>query len=131
MSARYAAFARRDTRPELAVRRELHRRGMRYRVEYRVPGLPRRRVDVAFTKVRLAVMVDGCFWHHCPQHGVVPERNADWWRWKFSVNEARDRDTDERLRELGWTVARFWEHESPELVANRVQDLWETLRAAR
>ncbi|HVM13722.1 MAG TPA: very short patch repair endonuclease [Egibacteraceae bacterium] len=104
---------RADTRPELALRRELHRRGLRYRVDVPVlPGL-RRRADVVFPRQRIAVFVDGCFWHACPQHGTSPKANAAWWREKLGANVERDRDTDHRLREAGWTPIRIWEHEDP------------------
>ena len=123
LSARFSRQARESTKPEMLLRRELHRRGLRYRVQYGVPGLPRRRVDVAFTRARLAVFVDGCFWHACPEHCVVPKSNREWWEWKFAVNQARDRDTDQRLGELGWRVLRLWEHEAPDDMADRVQML--------
>ena len=104
---------RRDTKPELALRRAIHARGWRYRVD--VAPLPkmRRRADMVFTRARVAVFVDGCFWHRCPQHGTIPKNNRDWWIAKLDGNVARDRDTDERLRGEGWQVVRFWEHMSP------------------
>lgn len=117
-------LARRDTAPELALRRELHHRGLRYRVQVKVPGNNRRTIDIAFTRVRLAVYLDGCFWHGCPEHHVQPRANSDWWLWKIDRNTARDRDTDARLREAGWTVLRFWEHESPIQAADAVQDAY-------
>ena len=123
MSARFSTQARDATKPEMALRRELHRRGLRYRVQYRVPGIPRRRVDIAFTRARLAVFVDGCFWHACPEHCVVPKSNTQWWEWKFAVNRARDSDTDMKLGDLGWRVLRLWEHESPVDMADRVATL--------
>ena len=128
LSARFSAQAREGTRPELLLRRELHRRGLRYRVQYAVPGLPRRTVDIAFTRARLAVLVDGCFWHSCPEHQVVPKANREWWKWKFATNEARDADTDVRLTALGWAVIRLWEHESQEVGANRIQKWIEDLQ---
>ena len=79
-----------------------------------------------FTRRKLAVYVDGCFWHACPDHCVVPKANREWWLWKFNVNRDRDRDTDQRLMELGWTVVRVWEHETTVNGADRVQ---EALRA--
>lgn len=94
--------------------------GLRYRVQYKVPGLPRRRVDLAFTRLRVAVLVDGCFWHSCPLHCVVPKANREWWLWKFAANRARDEDTNRRLAELGWTVVRVWEHEVPDAAVARV-----------
>ncbi|MGO4599489.1 very short patch repair endonuclease [Terrabacter sp. 2RAF25] len=120
-SAQYAARARRETSPELALRRELHRRGLRFRVQTRVSGLPRRSVDIAFTRWKVAVMVDGCFWHGCPDHGTRPSRNSDWWEWKLAVNRARDNDTDNRLSSLGWAVVRVWEHEEPAVAAERIE----------
>lgn len=107
VSARMSSARRRDTTPELALRRELHSRGLRYRVTYPVPGQRRRTIDVAFTKVRLAVFVDGCFWHGCPDHGTQPRSNSAWWQQKPTANAARDRDTDRLLAEAGWTVLRF------------------------
>jgi DNA mismatch endonuclease (patch repair protein) len=110
---------RRDTDAELALRSELHRRGFRFRVDFKIPGL-RRRTDVAFTRERVAVMVDGCFWHGCPEHGTWPKNNAEWWREKLKTNQRRDRDTDARLGEAGWAVVRVWEHEQPHAAADRV-----------
>jgi DNA mismatch endonuclease, patch repair protein len=115
------ATRQRDTPPERALRSELHRRGMRYNVQ-RAP-LPqlRRRADIVFPRARVAVYVDGCFWHACPVHGTWPKANAAWWRAKIESNRLRDRDTDWRLKEAGWTVVRVWEHEEPEAAADRVQ----------
>lgn len=121
VSARMSMQARRDTRPELALRRELHRRGLRYRVDYPLLGLPRRRADVVFTRRRLAVFVDGCFWHVCPIHGSWPSNNAGWWAQKLRANVRRDRETDARLDRLGWRVLRFWEHDQPRQAADIVE----------
>ncbi|MFI0829177.1 very short patch repair endonuclease [Streptomyces roseolus] len=112
--------ASKDTAAELAVRRLLHAAGLRYRVEYPVPGMARRRIDVAFTSVKVAVLIDGCFWHGCPEHATHPKANAEWWRAKLDRNMARDRETTEHLRAQGWTVLRFWEHEAPEEVVLRI-----------
>ncbi|MEV5850337.1 very short patch repair endonuclease [Streptomyces sp. NPDC051985] len=112
--------ASKDTEAELAVRRLLHAAGLRYRVEYPVPGMSRRRIDVAFTRAKVAVLIDGCFWHGCPQHATHPKANADWWRRKLDRNMARDRETTEHLIAEGWMVLRFWEHEAPGEVAVRV-----------
>jgi DNA mismatch endonuclease (patch repair protein) len=125
-----------DTGAELAVRRLLHAAGLRYRVEYPVPGMARRRIDVAFTRTRVAVLIDGCFWHGCPEHATRPKANAEWWREKLDRNMARDRETTEHLVAQGWTVLRFWEHESPDTVAARVaatveQQLTERTRGRR
>ncbi|GAA2886461.1 very short patch repair endonuclease [Streptomyces mexicanus] len=112
--------ASKDTGVELAVRRLLHAAGLRYRVEYPVPGMPRRRIDVAFPRAKVAVLIDGCFWHGCPQHATQPKANAEWWRNKLDRNMARDRETTAHLVAEGWTVLRFWEHEAPEHVAVQV-----------
>ncbi|MFF1305366.1 very short patch repair endonuclease [Streptomyces sp. NPDC058307] len=109
-----------DTGCELAVRRLLHAAGLRYRVEYPVPGMARRRIDVAFTSVKVAVLIDGCFWHGCPEHATQPKANAEWWRAKLDRNTARDRETTEHLIAEGWTVLRFWEHQAPGEVAVQV-----------
>jgi DNA mismatch endonuclease, patch repair protein len=110
---------RRDTPAELALRSLLHRLGLRFRVEYPLPGL-RRRADVAFPRRKIAVFVDGCFWHGCPEHATWPRANAEWWRAKIEGNVARDRDTDARLLDAGWRVVRIWEHEAPPDGASRV-----------
>lgn len=102
---------RRDTRPELMLRRELWRRGLRYRVDARPIASMRRRADLLFVGARVAVFVDGCFWHSCPEHGTAPRANAEWWKLKLTANVRRDRDTDRRLVEAGWTSLRVWEHE--------------------
>ena len=110
---------RRDTAPELALRRELFRRGLRFRVDYAVVGR-RRRVDVAFTRRKVAVFVDGCFWHSCPEHATSPASNASWWAEKLSANVRRDRESDRELAERGWTVVRVWEHEPAVAAADKV-----------
>jgi DNA mismatch endonuclease (patch repair protein) len=101
------------TAPEIALRRRLHGAGLRFRVAYPVPGRPRRTIDIAFTRRRLAVFVDGCFWHGCPLHGATPATNTAFWRAKVEANRARDRDTDDYLARIGWTVLRVWEHVAP------------------
>lgn len=116
---RMKAQQRRDTAPELALRSELHRRGLRYRVDRVVIG--RRRADLVFASSRVAVFVDGCFWHSCPQHGTTPKNNGVWWTRKLEVNVERDRSTDAMLRAAGWEVIRVWEHEDPLLAADRVE----------
>jgi DNA mismatch endonuclease (patch repair protein) len=114
------ASRQRDTAPELAVRSELHRRGLRFYVDRQpIPSL-RRRADIVFPRRRLAIYIDGCFWHGCPVHGTWPKANAKWWRAKIEANRARDRDTDGRLKEAGWRVLRAWEHEPPSEIADRV-----------
>lgn len=120
-SAQMARVGSRDTAPELALRSELHRRGLRFRVDRApVPGL-RSRADVVFGPARVAVYVDGCFWHSCPEHGTRPKRNAAFWRQKLERNRERDAATDRLLDENGWTVIRIWEHEDPSEAADRVE----------
>ena len=121
VSRRMSSARRKDTKPELDLRRVLHSRGMRYRVVYPVPGLPRRSIDVAFTRAKLAVFVDGCFWHACPEHRTQPRANSEWWTEKLARNIARDRETDQHLEVLGWTVLRFWEHENMSSAAGTVE----------
>jgi DNA mismatch endonuclease (patch repair protein) len=117
---------RASTDPELAIRRLVHAAGLRYRVDapLPLPGL-RRRADLLFSRARIAVFVDGCYWHSCPQHATTPKANAAWWAAKLAGNVARDRDTDQRMFEAGWTVIRIWEHEDPadaaDLVIRRVR----------
>ena len=90
------------------MRRELHRRGLRFRLQGRLPGRP----DIPLTRARMAIFVDGCYWHACPQHGTLPTSNREWWRAKFEATVARDRRKDEQqLRELGWLPVHVWEHE--------------------
>jgi DNA mismatch endonuclease (patch repair protein) len=112
--------ARRDTKPEIELRRRLHRLGYRYRVNHPLPGLPRRRADLTFSARRVVVFVDGCFWHGCPIHGTSPRNNGAWWADKLRRNMERDRETDAHLEQSGWTVVRIWEHEDPEAAATRV-----------
>lgn len=100
----------RDTRPELELRRALFARGLRYRVAYPVPGMNRCTIDIAFVRAKVAVMVDGCFWHRCPDHRTAPKSNTEWWERKLSENEARDRRVDQSLRSHGWVAVRVWEH---------------------
>ena len=113
---------KRDNGPEMAVRRLLHAAGLRYRVAWPVPGQRRRTIDIAFTRARLAVFIDGCFWHGCPLHATSPKANAAWWAEKISTNRARDADVTSQLEDMGWTVLRFWEHEEPEDVVSAIVD---------
>lgn len=101
-------MGRKDTAPEIALRRELTSLGLRYRIHRRdLPGRP----DVAFGPARVAVFVDGCFWHGCPEHAVMPKANQQWWAEKLDANKARDTAKDTALRELGWEPVHVWEHE--------------------
>jgi DNA mismatch endonuclease, patch repair protein len=111
-----------NTKPERALRSCLHARGLRFRKDFYV-ALPGRRVwvDVAFTRARLAVFVDGCFWHACPDHGSTPQTNREYWRSKLDRNVERDLEASALLAAAGWTVLRFWEHEPVEQVTAEVQ----------
>ncbi len=122
---------RRDTKPEVALRRELHRRGLRFRVDHPpISGL-RRRADIVFGPPRVAVFVDGCFWHMCPEHSTLPTSNADWWLQKLSANVARDRDTDARLKAAGWLVVRVFEHADIVAAADQIEAVSVPRRRAR
>jgi DNA mismatch endonuclease (patch repair protein) len=109
----------RDTPAELQLRSALFRLGLRYRIDASLPG-SRRRADVVFRKAKVAVFIDGCFWHGCPLHGTWPKSNAAWWRSKIQANKERDADTNDLLRRAGWTVLRFWSHEDMKGAANSV-----------
>jgi DNA mismatch endonuclease, patch repair protein len=111
---------KRDTRPELAIRSELHRRGFRYRVDARPVTTLRCKADIVFRPKKVAVFVDGCFWHGCPDHGTSPRTNAGYWRAKIGRNVERDRANEAVLVAAGWTVIRIWEHESPGDAAERI-----------
>lgn len=120
-SRRMSRQRTRDTEPELLLRRELHQRGLRYRVDSPLPGIPRRRADILFTRARVAVFVDGCFWHGCPEHKAAPTINGAWWAAKLARNIERDQETSARLTSLGWTVLRVWEHEDMERAATDIE----------
>ena len=118
----------RDTKPELAMRSALHAAGLRFRKNYRpLPG-SRMVVDVAFTRWKVAVQLDGCFWHGCPEHGSRPATNADYWDKKLRDNAERDRRLERVLENSGWEVLRFWEHESPPDITSRVRLVLESKR---
>ncbi len=101
----------------------LHARGLRYRVQVPLLERPRRTADIVFPKKRIAIFVDGCFWHGCPKHGTSAKSNAEFWHDKIAANKKRDRDTNERLEGAGWTVVRVWEHEKPADVVDRIEGL--------
>lgn len=111
------------TYAELVLRREMYRIGLRYRIAYEALKKPRRVADVAFPRRKIAVFVDGCFWHGCPEHATWPKRNADFWRQKIEANRWRDADTNARLQANGWTALRFWSHELPVEAAQTVAHL--------
>ncbi|MER6316528.1 very short patch repair endonuclease [Streptomyces sp. NPDC001581] len=121
--ARMSRQKSRDTRVEVALRRALHAAGLRYRVHRRPVKGVRREADIVFGPARVAVFVDGCFWHGCPEHATWPKRNAEFWRSKIEGNRGRDVDTDAKLAEAGWLAVRVWEHESAEDAAARVQEI--------
>jgi len=130
-SRRMAKVRQKGTDAEVALRRELYRIGLRYRIDYEVLKKPRRVADIAFPGLRIAIFVDGCFWHGCPQHASWPKHNVEFWRQKIEANRHRDADTNERLRGMGWTVLRFWEHESPAEAAEVVARTVAMARAKR
>ncbi|MPV48965.1 DNA mismatch endonuclease Vsr [Pseudactinotalea sp. HY160] len=119
------AQKRAGTAVEMVLRRRLHASGCRYRVQYPVPGMPRRSIDIAFVRVKLAVFVDGCFWHGCPIHGTRSKTNADFWREKIAANRERDAETSAHLTEQGWLVVRIWEHEDLSAAAEKIRVLLE------
>lgn len=124
MRATMQGNRKRDTKPEKALRSSLFMRGLRYRVDYPIraaQGVRTIRADIAFTSAKLAVFVDGCFWHCCPDHGTRPNRNSHYWDAKLQRNVERDRRYDAVLTEAGWTVLRFWEHEDPDRAAAAVE----------
>ncbi|MDG9692424.1 very short patch repair endonuclease [Streptomyces sp. DH17] len=112
----------RDTKPELALRSLLHRSGLRYRVDVQPLKGIRRRADIVFPKDQIAVFVDGCFWHGCPEHMRSSKKNAEAWAAKLEGNRARDAETNDLLRAAGWTVIRIWEHEDPVEASDRIAD---------
>lgn len=122
VSARLSRVRRSGTKPEVAVRSALHAAGLRYRVDLpvRLPELTVR-PDIVFTRARVAVFIDGCFWHSCPEHGNQPRANTGYWLPKLQRNVERDRTVDDALTRAGWRVLRYWEHESPLEVADHIR----------
>lgn len=125
------ANKRTGTKPEVRLRSALHRAGLRFRKDLlvRAAGL-RTHPDVVFTRQRVAVFVDGCFWHGCPEHQHAPKSNRDYWVPKLRRNQERDREVDAALAADGWVVVRAWEHEPVDAVASRVADVLESIRRA-
>ena len=119
------------TGPEIALRLAIHKLGLRFFTNR--PPIPgdRRTADIIFPGIRLAVYMDGCFWHGCPSHGSTPKTNGPWWAAKIENNKHRDLDTERRLRDAGWIVLRFWEHDDPYASALRVQDVVRSLRSLK
>jgi DNA mismatch endonuclease, patch repair protein len=121
-SASMRSNRRTGTIPERRLRSELHRRGLRFRVDYPIQvGGRRVRPDLVFRARRVAVFVDGCFWHGCPEHGSLPKANSDYWTPKLLRTVERDREVSARLKSAGWTVLRIWEHEDVSVAAEEVQ----------
>lgn len=113
-----------NTKPELALRRELWRRGLRYRLKVTLAGKP----DITFKSARVLVFVDGCFWHGCPVHAVKPLTNADFWREKIDRNRARDHKITQALESGGWVVLRIWEHEIKQHLLQSADKIEDTIR---
>lgn len=122
-SRRLSRVRQKGTSAELALRKELHERGLRYRLHVPLLTKPRRVADIVFPRARTAVFVDGCFWHGCPEHASWPKSNPDFWRKKIEANRVRDADTDQRLNALGWKTVRVWEHEDACQAADRIAEL--------
>ncbi|MFG2295351.1 very short patch repair endonuclease [Streptomyces sp. NPDC048603] len=120
MRRRMSSQKSRDTGVEVALRKLLHASGLRYRIHRRPMKGVRREADIVFGPVKVAVFVDGCFWHGCPEHATWPRNNAEFWRTKIEGNRRRDVDTDVRLAEAGWLPVRIWEHEDATVAAERV-----------
>ncbi len=129
-SARMRRVSQKGTRAELLLRRLLFSRGLRYRVQIPLLTHPRRVADLAFVRERVAVFVDGCFWHGCPEHSTWPKSNADFWREKILANRRRDRETDELLGSADWEVIRIWAHSSPDDAAALIEGAVRRRRAA-
>mgnify|MGYP001767172075 CR=1 FL=1 len=125
-SRRMARVRQRGTDIELELRKALYALGLRYRLQVPLLSKPRRVADIALLGPRVAVFLDGCFWHGCPLHATWPKENAEFWRAKIEANRARDADTDRRLSELGWEVVRIWAQESPTDAARHVSKIVET-----
>jgi DNA mismatch endonuclease (patch repair protein) len=129
--SRMQACGQKDTAPERALRAVLYRLGLRYRLDSRpIPGL-RRKADILFPGLKIAIFVDGCFWHGCPVHATWPVANGRYWRDKILRNRNRDRDTDRRLAKAGWLSIRVWEHEAAPTAAERIRLAVQQRRAQR
>lgn len=130
-SRRMARVRQKGTRAEIDLRRALHAKGLRYRLHVQLLTKPRRVADIVFSGAKVAVFVDGCFWHGCPEHASWPKSNADFWREKIETNRSRDADTDQRLHALGWETVRIWEHEDVSQAAIRIAELVNARRIYR
>jgi DNA mismatch endonuclease (patch repair protein) len=120
---RMQAAKPRDTAPEKALRSALHRKGLRYRVDAKPLKESSRRADIIFGSVKVAVFVDGCFWHGCPTHGTQAKANAEFWRLKIKRNQERDKETTKQLEDAGWKVIRVWEHENPKEASESIYNI--------
>lgn len=108
-----------NTSPEVLLRKALWAAGLRYRIHMKLPGRP----DIVFTQVKVAVFIDGCFWHRCPTHGVMPKSNAEFWKAKLNGNVKRDRKNEKQLQRLGWQVMRFWEHQVEDSIESVAKEI--------
>lgn len=117
---RMKAAKPRDTAPEKALRSALHKKGLRFRVDEKTIRELNRKADIVFRSAKVAVFVDGCFWHGCPIHGTKAKSNAEFWENKIRQNKERDADTNKRLNKIGWKVIRVWEHEDPEKISDKI-----------
>ena len=122
-SNRMKRVRQKGTAKELALRSALHRLGLRFRVQVAPLKEFKRHADIVFTRERVAIFVDGCFWHVCPLHRTVPKANAEWWNAKLEANVRRDEETNAQLRAAGWTVLRFWEHEDFARAAEQIEQI--------
>ena len=120
VSERMKRMPTKDSKPELRLRKAIYGLGFRYRLHRKdLPGKP----DIAFGPAKVAVFVDGCFWHNCPEHGTIPKNNREWWLEKFQRNRERDTLKDEKLKEMGWLPVHVWEHEDPDTAARNIKEL--------
>ena|ERR1035437_10943544 len=116
-----------NTKPEIALRKRLWKKGYRYRLKNRdIPGNP----DISFRTMKIAVFVDGCFWHKCPDHFVQPENNRSFWLEKILSNVKRDTKVNRILSDQGWTVLRFWEHDIKKNISEVVKIISSTIEVA-
>lgn len=128
VSRQMSKLGQRDTAPELLVRSLLHQKGLRFRVHCRPVASINSRADIVFRPAKVAVYIDGCFWHFCPDHGSIPASNSEFWNKKLTGNRERDKRVVDQLSEYGWLVLRFWEHENPSKVADAIERCVRTRR---
>ena len=120
VSQQMSRMPTKDSKPEIKLRKALYSEGLRYRIHRKdLPGKP----DISFGPAKVAVFVDGCYWHNCPEHGTIPKNNREWWQDKFRRNRERDRRNDTKLLEMGWLPVHIWEHEDPNEAAVRIKKL--------